>query len=91
MLVLSRKANQTILVGQDIEITVVSVKGGQVRIGIRAPQHVAVLRGELLEEVRSSTSESRVAGRSQTPVLHELARELRGSKRSLGAPASRRQ
>ena len=50
MLVLSRKALQSVVIGDDVRITVVRVEGNQVRIGIEAPQDVRILRGELLEE-----------------------------------------
>ncbi|WP_165246490.1 carbon storage regulator CsrA [Paludisphaera soli] len=50
MLVLSRKAMQSVMIGSDIRITVVRVEGNQVRIGIEAPQDVRILRGELLED-----------------------------------------
>lgn len=50
MLVLSRKAMQSVVIGQDIKITVVRVEGNQVRIGIEAPHDVRILRGELLDE-----------------------------------------
>ncbi|NIL98811.1 MAG: carbon storage regulator [Planctomycetales bacterium] len=48
MLVLSRKRNQAIQVGEDIVITVVSIQGNRVKLGIQAPQHVSVVRQELL-------------------------------------------
>lgn len=47
MLVLTRKANEEILIGDNIKITLVRVKGGSVRIGIDAPRDVRVVRGEL--------------------------------------------
>ena len=47
MLVLSRKLEETILIDGQIEIQVIRVKGNTVRLGIRAPQDVKVLRGEL--------------------------------------------
>lgn len=47
MLVLSRKPNEEILIGENIKITVLKVKGNTVRIGIEAPQSVKVMRGEL--------------------------------------------
>lgn len=51
MLVLARKEKQSIRIGDDIVITVVSVQGDQVRIGISAPREVTVLRQELYQEV----------------------------------------
>ncbi len=47
MLVLSRRPNESILLGDDVEITVVKIDGNHVRIGIRAPKNVVVLRSEL--------------------------------------------
>ena len=47
MLVLTRKEGQPIMIGDDVRVTVVSTKGGQVRFGIEAPRDVAVLREEL--------------------------------------------
>ena len=49
MLVLSRSRNETIKIGDDVEIVVVQVKGGGVRLGITAPKEVTILRGELEE------------------------------------------
>ena len=49
MLVLTRKLSQQIMVGRDIRITVVKVERNQVRLGIDAPQGVAILREELVE------------------------------------------
>ncbi|MGB5563855.1 MAG: carbon storage regulator CsrA [Sedimenticolaceae bacterium] len=47
MLVLTRNEGQTIMIGDDVRVTVVSTKGGQVRFGIEAPRDVTVLREEL--------------------------------------------
>jgi carbon storage regulator len=52
MLVLSRRANQSIVVGDDIVITVLDIRGDQVRIGIRAPRHVTVHREEVHAQIR---------------------------------------
>lgn len=53
MLVLSRRDNQKIFIGDDITITLVEVKGGRVRIGIDAPREVLIRRAELLDQWRS--------------------------------------
>ncbi len=49
MLVLTRKTNQSIKIGENIEITVLSVSGDKVRIGIEAPRDISVFRREVLE------------------------------------------
>ena len=52
MLVLTRRPGESIVVGQNIVITVIEIKGGQVRIGIDAPREVQVHREEVYEQVR---------------------------------------
>lgn len=58
MLVLSRKAGETIWIGEDVEIVISEIKGDQVRIGIRAPRNIEVVRGELREDVSDSNAEA---------------------------------
>jgi carbon storage regulator len=63
MLVLTRKSNQSIMIGDDIEVSVLSVMGDKVRIGIRAPQDVPVFRTEIYLEIqRDGTSSGSEAG-----------------------------
>jgi len=52
MLVISRKENQKIKIGDDIEIVVVSIDKNQVKIGIEAPKEIQILRSELLEDIK---------------------------------------
>jgi carbon storage regulator len=52
MLVLTRRPGESIVVGDNIVITVIEIKGGQVRIGIDAPREVDVYREEIYEQVR---------------------------------------
>ena len=58
MLILSRKKDESILIGSDIEITVVSVQGDQVKLGIKAPKQVDVYRKELFEEIQHENKEA---------------------------------
>lgn len=58
MLVLTRKANEEILIGDNIKITLVRVKGGSVRIGIDAPRDVRVVRGELKNIESKATTQT---------------------------------
>ncbi|QKK09416.1 MAG: carbon storage regulator CsrA [Planctomycetota bacterium] len=53
MLVLSRQRDETIMIGDDIEITVVDIRGDKVRLGITAPTSIAVHRKEVYEAIRS--------------------------------------
>lgn len=58
MLVLSRKENETIKIGDDIEIRILEVKGDTVRIGIEAPKSVDILRGELILSISETNTEA---------------------------------
>ena len=58
MLALSRKQGESIMVGSDIEITVLEVKGDQVKIGISAPKSVPVYRKEIYTQIQEANRES---------------------------------
>ncbi len=58
MLVLTRHANQSIMIGDDVVVTVLEVKGDQVRLGIRAPRSVGVHREEVFVALRRKAAES---------------------------------
>ncbi len=57
MLVLTRKSNQSIMIGDDIEVSVLSVMGDKVRIGIQAPQDIPVFRTEIYLEIHRDDAE----------------------------------
>lgn len=51
MLVLTRKQNEGVLIGNDIVLSVISIEGDKVRLGIEAPKNIRVIREELLKEI----------------------------------------
>lgn len=55
MLILTRRLNETVMIGDDVTVTVLGVKGGQVRVGINAPKDVAVHREEVYERIKHET------------------------------------
>ena len=57
MLVLTRKSNQSIKIGDDVEVSILSVMGDKVRIGIQAPQEVPVFRTEIYLEIHREDGE----------------------------------
>ncbi len=79
MLVLARRLNESIMIGDDIEIVVIDIKGDQVKLGIRAPKRVAVHRKEIYEEIKS---ENIAAGDSRVrpEELKELSDFLKKGK-----------
>jgi len=61
MLVLSRKINQSIMIGDDIRIVIVAVDRDQVKLGIEAPRSVPVHRSEVYDEIRRANQEASAA------------------------------
>ncbi|MDO9497731.1 MAG: carbon storage regulator CsrA [Nocardioides sp.] len=74
MLVLSRRAGESVVVGDDVTITILEVRGDVVRVGIDAPRSVAVHRAELLQELESS---NRDAASPSEQAVASLAEALR--------------
>ncbi|RKX98169.1 MAG: carbon storage regulator [Spirochaetes bacterium] len=69
MLVLTRKPHQSIMIGDDIELTIVEVKGEQVKIGISAPKNVKVHRKEVYEAIQKANID---ASRSEVKKVGEI-------------------
>ena len=61
MLILTRRVGETVMIGDDVTITVLGVKGNQVRVGINAPKHVAVHREEIYERIKREQQTEEVA------------------------------
>ena len=63
MLILTRREGESVRIGEDVTVTVLRVKGSQVRIGVNAPKDVAVQREEIAERIRAdATGEVEVPG-----------------------------
>jgi carbon storage regulator len=82
MLVLSRRAGESVVIDGDITVTVVDVgRSGQVRLGIQAPRHRRVFRQELVDEVRAANAASLAAGDDQGALAR--AQDLLGATRPI--------
>ncbi|HZZ65475.1 MAG TPA: carbon storage regulator CsrA [Candidatus Baltobacteraceae bacterium] len=84
MLVLSRKVNQSIMVGDNVRVVVVAVDRDQVKLGIEAPRDIAVHRSEIYEEIqRTNRSAAGLAPTENAPVdratLHPRKRTTKES------------
>ena len=78
MLVLTRRPGESIIVGQDIVVTVIEIKGGQVRIGIDAPREVQVHREEVYEQVRQENLSAVASARRAREALSQTRRPENG-------------
>lgn len=90
MLVLSRKINEKIRIGDDIEIMVVAVAGDQVRIGIEAPREVKILRSEVYEEVQNQNTEAVIDAQPEVEISAQLQQMLKGQLAGKKSNASAR-
>jgi carbon storage regulator len=53
MLILTRRSTEALMIGADVTVTVLEIKGNQVRIGVNAPRNVAIYRKEIFEKIRA--------------------------------------
>ena len=75
MLVLTRRANQSIMIGHDIVVTVLEVRGDQVRLGIRAPRSVDVHREEVFASLQQANKDA-VASTRNLKALEGMVPEV---------------
>ncbi len=61
MLILSRKVDEKIKIGNDITLTIIEVKGDQVKVGVEAPKNIKVFRQEVFEEIQKENKDAAVA------------------------------
>ncbi len=78
MLVLSRKKNESIIIGDNIEIVIVDVKGDQVKIGIKAPRNITVHRAEVYAEIQR---ENEIAAKNSKEKISGLGNLFKKMKK----------
>ena len=61
MLILTRRGGETVMIGDEVTVTVLGVKGNQVRVGVNAPKEVPVHREEIYERIRRETDAANAA------------------------------
>ncbi len=78
MLVLSRKKGESIIIGDNIEISIIDIQGDQVRVGINAPREVNIFRKEVFEQIRDEN----LKAAQKMEGLPELLEELKKLKKN---------
>jgi carbon storage regulator len=76
MLVLTRKSNQSIMIGDDIEVSVLSIMGEKVRIGIQAPRDIPVFRREVYLEIQEERDRDGVLAGGVRDEVDDALRRL---------------
>lgn len=84
MLVLTRKSNQSIMIGDDIEVSVLSIMGEKVRIGIQAPRDVPVFRKEVYLEIQAERGSVTRTVAPAAPAAESFRGEVDDALRTLG-------
>ena len=72
MLILSRKTNERIIIGEDIEIAVVDIRGDQVKLGIVAPKNVKVYRQEVFDAIQEENRKAAAASSDALPSWENI-------------------
>ena len=62
MLILTRRVGETVVIGDDVTVTVLGVKGNQVRLGVNAPKEIAVHREEIFERIKREQADEETEG-----------------------------
>ena len=77
MLVLTRKLNESIQIGDDIEITILSIQGDQIKLGIKAPKDIDVHRKEIYTAIQESNSEAASILPNILDILKDTSKNLK--------------
>lgn len=72
LLALSRKVNESIMIGNDVEITILEVKGDQVKLGISAPKSIPIYRKEIYLQIQEENKEAVTSDNSNVLLLKDL-------------------
>ena len=84
MLVLTRRANQSIMIGHEIVVTVLEVRGDQVRLGIKAPRSIDVHREEIWAQLRDANRDAVAPSKTALDALGDLAPNKKTDSRDRG-------
>ena len=77
MLILTRRVGETLMIGDDVTVTVLGVKGNQVRIGVNAPKEISVHREEIYERIKREQEQQ---SQGKSPAIEPLRQRQRYSR-----------
>lgn len=86
MLILTRKAGQSFYIGDGVKVTIVEVKGNQIRVGIEAPKELRIYREEIYNQILEENRKAALGGESVGADLDSLSAAWKGKVGTGGAP-----
>lgn len=75
MLILSRKTDQQIKIGEEITLTIIEIRGDQVKIGVEAPKNVKVFRQEVFSAIKNENTQAAVVQADKIGVLSKMLKK----------------
>jgi len=81
MLILSRRAGESLTIGDDIVVTVIAINGNQIKLGITAPREVRVLREEIYRAIQDENRAAATAASQSRERLEEALKQVHGKTR----------
>ena len=78
MLILTRKDKESIMVGENIEISIMSIKGDYVKIGINAPSNIKIYRKEIYEEIQKANREAAYTNNVNIDSIKDIEKFIKG-------------
>lgn len=82
MLILARKLNESIMIGDKVEISIIDIKGDQVKLGIKAPKNVKVYRQEVYQAIQEENKAAALSNPGELPKINMLRGDDQGSSKS---------
>ena len=76
MLVLTRKVEESLILGGEIRVTVLGISGDKVRLGVDAPQTVKILRGETVDQTKDANRQAAASGMNLAAIFKDAARAM---------------
>ena len=76
MLVLTRKAGESIVIGSEIRVTILEIQGRQIRLGIEAPSEISIHRGEVYERIREENERAAEGDQRKLKALSQALKQV---------------
>ncbi len=90
MLILTRKPGESIFIGDNVKVTIVEIKGNQIRVGIDAPSELRIYREEIYLQILEENKQAAMSGMESAPALDNLAAAWHDRRAPEGRPADNR-